>query len=166
MWRPRRPSLSGVTVPSFAKRSGGVWLVLVKFELVSEDDQTNPDAGVRAARKLIDIDKVAAILGTRRTTQPDTPEGMVVRAADLADLAAGYDTFAANSEALRVEHERLSGTRVSLAEWRESVDQLLSDYLEERLWPLELLDDGSEQPGFHAAAKANLRRYLVSATDE
>jgi branched-chain amino acid transport system substrate-binding protein len=35
-----------------------------KVVLVSEDDQTNPDAGVRAARKLIDVDKVAAILGT------------------------------------------------------------------------------------------------------
>jgi branched-chain amino acid transport system substrate-binding protein len=28
------------------------------------DDQTNPDAGVRAARQLIDVEKVAAILGT------------------------------------------------------------------------------------------------------
>ncbi|HLG45126.1 MAG TPA: ABC transporter substrate-binding protein [Reyranella sp.] len=35
-----------------------------KIVLVSEDDQTNPDAGVRAARKLIDVDKVSAILGT------------------------------------------------------------------------------------------------------
>ena len=35
-----------------------------KLELVSEDDQTNPEAGVRAARKLIDLDKVAAIMGT------------------------------------------------------------------------------------------------------
>lgn len=35
-----------------------------KVQLVSEDDQTNPDAGVRAARKLIDVDKVAAIVGT------------------------------------------------------------------------------------------------------
>ena len=32
--------------------------------LVSEDDQTSPEAGVRAARKLIDVDKVAAIVGT------------------------------------------------------------------------------------------------------
>lgn len=32
--------------------------------LTSEDDQTNPDAAVRAARKLIDVDKVAAIMGT------------------------------------------------------------------------------------------------------
>jgi ABC-type branched-subunit amino acid transport system substrate-binding protein len=35
-----------------------------KIELVSEDDQTNPDAAVRAARKLIDVDKVCAIIGT------------------------------------------------------------------------------------------------------
>jgi branched-chain amino acid transport system substrate-binding protein len=35
-----------------------------KVELVSEDDQTSPEAGVRAARKLIDVDKVSAILGT------------------------------------------------------------------------------------------------------
>src|SRR5436190_816086 len=32
--------------------------------LVSEDDQTSPEPGVRAARKLIDVDKVSAILGT------------------------------------------------------------------------------------------------------
>lgn len=35
-----------------------------KLELVNEDDQTNPEAGVRAARKLIDVDKVVAICGT------------------------------------------------------------------------------------------------------
>jgi len=35
-----------------------------KIQLVSEDDQTSPEAGVRAARKLIDLDKVAAIMGT------------------------------------------------------------------------------------------------------
>ena len=35
-----------------------------KLELIVEDDQTNPEAAVRAARKLIDIDKVVAIMGT------------------------------------------------------------------------------------------------------
>src|SRR3954451_23489633 len=35
-----------------------------QVRLVSEDDQTNPDAGVSAARKLIDVDKVSAIIGT------------------------------------------------------------------------------------------------------
>jgi len=35
-----------------------------KIDLISEDDQTNPEAGVRAAHKLIDVDKVSAIIGT------------------------------------------------------------------------------------------------------
>jgi len=35
-----------------------------QVQLVSEDDQTNPEAAVRAARKLIDVDKVAAVMGT------------------------------------------------------------------------------------------------------
>ncbi len=106
-------------------------------------------------------DVEAAILATRRTTEAATLEGKVVRAADLAELAADYDTFAAHSEALRVEHERLSGEPVSPVEWKQSVDRLLSDYLEERLWPLELLEQGFGKPGFHATARANLRRYLV-----
>ena len=35
-----------------------------QIQLVSEDDQTSPEAAVRAARKLIDVDKVVAIMGT------------------------------------------------------------------------------------------------------
>jgi ABC-type branched-subunit amino acid transport system substrate-binding protein len=34
-----------------------------KIELVIEDDQTSPDAGVRAAKKLVDIDKVCCVVG-------------------------------------------------------------------------------------------------------
>lgn len=35
-----------------------------KLELFVEDDQTNAEAAVRAARKLIDVNKVAALMGT------------------------------------------------------------------------------------------------------
>lgn len=35
-----------------------------QIQLVSEDTQTNPEAAVRAARKLIDVDGVSAIMGT------------------------------------------------------------------------------------------------------
>jgi branched-chain amino acid transport system substrate-binding protein len=34
------------------------------IQLFVEDDQTNPDAGVRGARKLVDVNKVHAIVGT------------------------------------------------------------------------------------------------------
>ena len=45
-----------------ANRAGGI--LGRDATLVSEDDQTSSDAGVRAARKLIDVDRVAAIVGT------------------------------------------------------------------------------------------------------
>ncbi len=35
-----------------------------QIQLFSEDDQTNPEAAVRAARKLIDVDNVVAVMGT------------------------------------------------------------------------------------------------------
>jgi branched-chain amino acid transport system substrate-binding protein len=35
-----------------------------RLQLFSEDDQTNPEAGVRAARKLVDVDRVVSIMGT------------------------------------------------------------------------------------------------------
>lgn len=35
-----------------------------KVQLITEDDQTNPENGVRAAHKLIDVDKVVTIMGT------------------------------------------------------------------------------------------------------
>jgi len=34
------------------------------IEFIIEDDQTNPDAAVKAARKLIDVDRVPVIMGT------------------------------------------------------------------------------------------------------
>ncbi|MBH5384745.1 ABC transporter substrate-binding protein [Bradyrhizobium diversitatis] len=35
-----------------------------KIEVIAEDSQTNPEAAVRAARKMIDADQVSAIIGT------------------------------------------------------------------------------------------------------
>ena len=35
-----------------------------RIELVVEDDETNPEAAVRAAHKLVDVDKVPVIMGT------------------------------------------------------------------------------------------------------
>jgi len=35
-----------------------------KLELVVEDDETNPEAAVRAAHKLVDVDRVPVIMGT------------------------------------------------------------------------------------------------------
>jgi branched-chain amino acid transport system substrate-binding protein len=54
-----RDGVAGVVAA--VNESGGILGRQIK--LISEDDQTNPEAGVRAARKLIDVDKVVAIVG-------------------------------------------------------------------------------------------------------
>src|SRR5499427_2889819 len=49
-------------VGSEVNKAGGV--IGRQIELIVEDDQTNPEAAVRAARKLIDVSKVPVIMGT------------------------------------------------------------------------------------------------------
>src|SRR5215468_453550 len=44
--------------------NGAGGLIGRQIELVVEDDQTNPEAAVRAARKLIDVNRVPVIMGT------------------------------------------------------------------------------------------------------
>ncbi len=55
-----RDAMAGVVAQVNA--AGGV--LGREIELVSEDTQTSPEAAVRAARKLIDVDGVSAIMGT------------------------------------------------------------------------------------------------------
>lgn len=55
-----RDAIAGVVAS--VNEAGGV--LGRQIELSSEDTQTNPEAAVRAARKLIDVDGVSAILGT------------------------------------------------------------------------------------------------------
>src|SRR5262245_42425761 len=50
------------TVIEEVNQAGGV--LGRRIEPVVEDDQTNPEAAVRAARKLIEVDKVPVIMGT------------------------------------------------------------------------------------------------------
>jgi branched-chain amino acid transport system substrate-binding protein len=60
---PFGPVMSGVhkAVIDQVNAAGGIGGQ--KIEYFAEDDQTNPDAAVLAVRKLIDVDKVAAIMG-------------------------------------------------------------------------------------------------------
>jgi branched-chain amino acid transport system substrate-binding protein len=61
---PYGPTMAKVaaSVVEEVNKAGGV--LGRRIVLVSEDDQTSPEPAVRAARKLIDVDKVSAIMGT------------------------------------------------------------------------------------------------------
>lgn len=57
---PMRRAIEGVVAT--VNEAGGV--LGRRIQVIGEDTQTNPDAAVRAARKLIDVDRVSAIMGT------------------------------------------------------------------------------------------------------
>src|SRR5581483_190032 len=61
---PYGPTMAKVAGAVVAEVNAAGGVLGRKVVLVSEDDQTNPDAGVRAARKLIDVDTLSAIIGT------------------------------------------------------------------------------------------------------
>jgi branched-chain amino acid transport system substrate-binding protein len=61
---PYGPVMANCVRAVIAEVNGAGGVLGRQVQLVSEDDQTNPEAGVRAARKLIDVDRVAAIMGT------------------------------------------------------------------------------------------------------
>src|SRR3989440_7222298 len=63
------------------------------IQLVSEDDQTNPEAAVRAARKLIDVDKVAAIMGTWASAVTTTVAPLCWESKTFLTTVSGSDTI-------------------------------------------------------------------------
>lgn len=66
-----------------------------KIEIVVEDDQSNPEAGVRAARKLIDVDKVIAICGTYASSVTSAVAPLCWEAKVPLFTASGADSITA-----------------------------------------------------------------------
>src|ERR1051325_1313245 len=64
-----------------------------RIVLVSEDDQTNPEAAVRAARKLIDVDKVAAIMGTWASSVTTAVAPLCWESKTFLTTVSGSDTI-------------------------------------------------------------------------
>ena len=58
------PSMAEVVKRTAAEINAAGGVLGRQIQIISEDDQTNPEAGLRAARKLIDVDGVSAIIGT------------------------------------------------------------------------------------------------------
>jgi len=58
------PSMRDAAASVFDAVNGAGGLLGGQIDLVSEDTQTNPEAAVRAVRKLIDVDGVSVVIGT------------------------------------------------------------------------------------------------------
>jgi branched-chain amino acid transport system substrate-binding protein len=66
-----------------------------KLEIIVEDDQSNPEAAVRAARKLIDVDKVVAICGTYASAVTSAIAPLCWEAKVALFTASGADSITA-----------------------------------------------------------------------
>jgi branched-chain amino acid transport system substrate-binding protein len=66
-----------------------------KIEVVIEDDQSNPDAAVRAARKLIDVDRVIAICGTYASSVTSAVAPLCWDSKTMLLTASGADSITA-----------------------------------------------------------------------
>jgi predicted metal-dependent HD superfamily phosphohydrolase len=105
------------------------------------------------------IDKVErAILSTYRFAGFVTAEEKAVRAADLAGLAADYETFRANTERLRAEHALLTGETVTWENWVRGVVEVLRYYLSQEIRLTSNFSNAAGESQFHQLAGANLAR--------
>jgi branched-chain amino acid transport system substrate-binding protein len=66
-----------------------------KIEILVEDDQSNPEAAVRAARKLLDVDKVIAICGTYASAVTSAVAPMCWESKTPLLTASGADSITA-----------------------------------------------------------------------
>src|SRR4051812_45612445 len=66
-----------------------------KIEVLIEDDQSNPEAAVRAARKLIDVDKVIAICGTYASSVTSAVAPLCWESKTMLMTASGADSITA-----------------------------------------------------------------------
>ena len=66
-----------------------------KIEIIIEDDQSNPEAAVRAARKLIDVDKVISICGTYASSVTSAVAPLCWESKTMLMTASGADSITA-----------------------------------------------------------------------
>jgi predicted metal-dependent HD superfamily phosphohydrolase len=101
---------------------------------------------------------VEAILATHRDALFRTNEQKVVRAADLAGLAADYPVFRLNSENLKAEWEMLRGRPIGWRDWISDTQQVIRFFLSQdiRLTRHYLNEAGLSD--FHHRAEDNVRR--------
>jgi predicted metal-dependent HD superfamily phosphohydrolase len=101
---------------------------------------------------------VAAIRATHREATFSTNEQKVVRAADLAGLAADYEIFRRNSERLKDEWEHLRGEKISWQKWLAETRAIIGFFLSQDIRLTRYYLDTEGNSIFHRQTEENLRR--------
>lgn len=87
-------------------------------------------------------------------------EGMIVRVADLADLAADYAIFLENNRKLKQEQERILQRPIEREIWKMKTKEIMEFYLSQKIQLTHGYADKHGESIFHKRTKENLERFL------
>jgi len=101
---------------------------------------------------------VDAIRATHRDAVFVTTEQKAVRAADLAGLAADYESFRSSSAKLKSEWELLNKRPITWGEWIDITTEVISFFLTQDIHLTRHYYDAFGDSVFHKRTRANLER--------
>ena len=101
---------------------------------------------------------IEAIQATHRDAKFTTTEQKAVRAADLAELAADYETFRTNTENLKSEYEMQSGRHLSWDEWIDRAIDVIRYFLAQEIRLTSHYANDHGESVFHQRVRGNLER--------
>lgn len=107
------------------------------------------------------VDRVyGTILATHVSVVPQTPEQMLMRAADIANLGGPYDSFGANWERLLEEYPLMTGASISRKEFALKTASFLALYLWLRIELTPRYFNARGASAFHTDALCNITRKV------
>ncbi len=101
---------------------------------------------------------IDAIRATHRDAVFVTTEQKAVRAADLAGLAADYESFKSSSEKLKSEWELLNQRPITWRQWIDTTTKVISFFLTQDIHLTRHYYDAGGDSVFHKQTRANLER--------
>lgn len=132
-------------------------------EIGFDDKETYSAAivGMKADKYGLDVDDLFtvqnAILATKRGSHVHSKEDIVLRRADLKNIAGNYaEDFLRKTQLLHKETERLSGKKISVWDFATTSIAILSEYLDDNLSLGEFDEAKNRQTVFQLNAIANL----------
>lgn len=99
---------------------------------------------------------IQVILATQVNVRPKTVEEKILRAADISSFAAKFSVFIKENELLRVEHQILTGDRLSDDEWKQLTKSIIEEYL---LTEMAILP-GIPGEEFYSKTRTNVDLFL------
>ena len=105
-----------------------------------------------------------AIITTHRYARWRTLEEGIIRAADLAGMAADYQTFLKNTILLKEEYELLNNRKLTLNKYKQIVKKIIGFYLKEDIHLSRKYFDDDGKSHFHTKTIENLSRFLKESS--